>query len=72
MRSIISVKPQFDYSLKADHPVAKKFYDKYNKIDSILDNNFEILKMIHQESCLTMNVFVITSFCLQHSNLWAE
>jgi len=57
MRSIISAKPEFQYSLKTEHPVVQKFYDKYNKMDSILDSNFRILKMIHQELCITMNVF---------------
>ena len=57
MRSMISIKPQFNYSLKNDHPVAQKFYDKYNQIDLILDSKIEILKEFHQELCITMNVF---------------
>jgi transposase, IS5 family len=57
MRSILSTKPQFNYSVQTDHPEVQKFYNKYNKMDSILNSNFEILKTIHQELCSTMNVF---------------
>lgn len=57
MRSIFSRKPQFLFNDSKKHPVAQKFYDKYNKIDTILDENISIIKEIHQELVSSMNVF---------------
>lgn len=55
MRSQFSTRPQFLFNDTYDHPVARKFYEKYNQIDSILENNNEILKEVHRELEITMN-----------------
>lgn len=55
MRSVFSTMPQFLFNDTYDHPVARKFYRKYNQIDSILENNNEILKEVHKELETNMN-----------------
>jgi IS5 family transposase len=55
MRSQYSTRPQFLFNDIHDHPVARKFYEKYNQIDSILESNSAILKEVHQELEIAMN-----------------
>jgi IS5 family transposase len=55
MRLRYSIKPQFLFTDIKSHPVADTFYDKYNKIDSILESNSSILNEIHKELEMTMN-----------------
>ncbi len=57
MRSAFSVKPQFLYNDTNHHPVAQKFYDKYNQINSILDKNIAIINEIHNELTISMNSY---------------
>lgn len=55
MRLRYSMKPQFLFTDIKAHPVADKFYDKYNQIDSILEDNSSILNEIHKELEMSMN-----------------
>ena len=55
MRLRYSMKPQFFFTDIKDHPVAREYYDKYNQIDAILENNSSILNEIHKELEMSMN-----------------
>jgi IS5 family transposase len=49
------MKPQFLFTNIKDHPVACKYYNKYNQIDAILESNSSILKEVHKELEMSMN-----------------
>jgi len=55
MRLRYSMKQQFFFTDIKDHPVAREYYDKYNQIDAILENNSSILNEIHKELEMSMN-----------------
>lgn len=56
MRLRYSMKPQFLFTDMKDHPVAREYYEKYNQIDAILESNSSILKEVHKELEMSMNM----------------
>lgn len=50
------MKSQFLFTDMKVHPVARKYYDKYNQIDSILEKNSTILNEVHKELVMSMNM----------------
>jgi IS5 family transposase len=49
MREIFSSKPELLFNIRADLNIVKDYHDKYNRIDSILEANPDIFKVIHDD-----------------------
>jgi IS5 family transposase len=49
------MKPEFLFTDINDHPIARKYYDKYNQIDHILERNNSILNEVHKDLDMMMS-----------------